>query len=132
MRVWVQAVSLRQRAGMARVALSGQKVAFVVAEEGFHDAEGSGRDDLCSRMTKIGMAATQLSEAELADIEAKIEAMLDAKVIRYGDAAYAQLATTCPDVLRAGGSDGSASCHNVNATGAPPSATTPSGPTTQS
>ncbi len=27
--------------------------------------------------------------------------------IRYGDAAYAQLATTCPDELRAGGSDGS-------------------------
>jgi len=27
--------------------------------------------------------------------------------IRYGDAAYAQLATTCPDELRAGGRDGS-------------------------
>jgi KaiC/GvpD/RAD55 family RecA-like ATPase len=52
-------------AGMAKVALSGHKVAFVVAEEGFHDADGSGRDDLCSRMTKIGMAATGLSEAEL-------------------------------------------------------------------
>jgi KaiC/GvpD/RAD55 family RecA-like ATPase len=52
-------------AGMARVALTGQKVAFVVAEEGFHDDAGSGRDDLCSRMTKIGMAATGLSEAEL-------------------------------------------------------------------
>lgn len=50
-------------AGMARVAQGGQKVAFVVAEEGFHDAEGSGRDDLCSRMTKIGMAATGLDEA---------------------------------------------------------------------
>jgi RecA/RadA recombinase len=53
-------------AGMARVALTGQKVAFVVAEEGFHDAEGSGRDDLCSRMTKIGMAATGLDEATFA------------------------------------------------------------------
>ena len=54
-------------AGMARVALTGQKVGFVVAEEGFHDAEGSGRDDLCSRMTKIGMAATGLDEAALAE-----------------------------------------------------------------
>jgi KaiC/GvpD/RAD55 family RecA-like ATPase len=50
-------------AGMANVALRGDKVAFVVAEEGFHDTEGSGRDDLCSRMTKIGMAATGLDEA---------------------------------------------------------------------
>jgi KaiC/GvpD/RAD55 family RecA-like ATPase len=53
-------------AGLSRVALTGSKVAFVVAEEGFHDQEGSGRDDLCSRMTKIGMAATGLDEAELA------------------------------------------------------------------
>jgi KaiC/GvpD/RAD55 family RecA-like ATPase len=52
-------------AGLARVALGGSKVAFVVAEEGFHDQEGSGRDDLCSRMIKIGMAATGLDEAEL-------------------------------------------------------------------
>jgi KaiC/GvpD/RAD55 family RecA-like ATPase len=52
-------------AGMCRVAKAGQKVAFVVAEEGFHDVEGSGRDDLCSRMTKIGMAATGLTEDEL-------------------------------------------------------------------
>jgi len=49
-------------AGLARVAAAGEKVAFVVAEEGFHDSEGSGRDDLCSRMTKIGMAATKLGE----------------------------------------------------------------------
>jgi KaiC/GvpD/RAD55 family RecA-like ATPase len=49
---------------LARVAQSGIKVAFVVAEEGFHDKAGSGRDDLGSRMTKIGMAATKLSEAE--------------------------------------------------------------------
>ena len=54
-------------AGLARVALTGTKVAFVVAEEGFHDTAASGRDDLCSRMTKIGMAATGLSEAELAE-----------------------------------------------------------------
>jgi KaiC/GvpD/RAD55 family RecA-like ATPase len=51
-------------AGLARVALSGMKVALVVAEEGFHDEEGSGRDDLCSRMVKIGMAATGLNEAD--------------------------------------------------------------------
>jgi hypothetical protein len=47
------------------VALAGKKVAFVVAEEGFHDESGSGRDDLCSRLVKIGMAATGLSEADL-------------------------------------------------------------------
>jgi KaiC/GvpD/RAD55 family RecA-like ATPase len=52
-------------AGLAKVALTGTKVAFVVAEEGFHDQEGSGRDDLCSRMTKIAMAATGLDEDEL-------------------------------------------------------------------
>jgi KaiC/GvpD/RAD55 family RecA-like ATPase len=48
---------------LAIVAKSGTKVAYVVAEEGFHDEEGSGRDDLCSRMVKIGMAATELDEA---------------------------------------------------------------------
>lgn len=53
-------------AGLARVAHGGEKVAFVVAEEGFHDATDSGRDDLCSRMTKIGMAATGLDEKTLA------------------------------------------------------------------
>jgi KaiC/GvpD/RAD55 family RecA-like ATPase len=52
-------------AGLSRVALAGSRVAFVVAEEGFHDQDGSGRDDLCSRMTKIGMAATGLDEGEL-------------------------------------------------------------------
>ena len=51
-------------ATIARVALTGIKVALVVAEEGFHDNAGSGRDDLCSRMTKIGMTATGLDEAE--------------------------------------------------------------------
>jgi RecA/RadA recombinase len=49
-------------AAIARVAAAGAKVAFVVAEEGFHDEEGSGRDDLCSRMVKIGMAVTGLKE----------------------------------------------------------------------
>ncbi len=51
-------------AGLARVAKSGEKVAFVVAEEGFHDADGNGRDDLCSRFTKIGMSATGLNEKD--------------------------------------------------------------------
>lgn len=51
-------------AGLAKVALSGQKVAYVVAEEGFHDAAASGRDDLCSRMVKIGMNVTGLDEKE--------------------------------------------------------------------
>ncbi len=50
--------------GLAHVAKSGQKVALVVAEEGFHTDEASGRDDLCSRLVKIGMAATGLSEEE--------------------------------------------------------------------
>ena len=49
-------------AGLCQVAASGEKVAFVVAEEGFHDPDGNGRDDLCSRMVKIGMAATGLNE----------------------------------------------------------------------
>src|SRR5512145_410746 len=50
---------------LARVALTGTRCAFVVAEEGFQDSADSGRDDLCSRLVKIGMAATGLSEAEL-------------------------------------------------------------------
>src|SRR5208283_4801493 len=45
-------------------AAAGKPVAFVVAEEGFHNDEDSGRDDLCSRMVKIGMSATGLSEAD--------------------------------------------------------------------
>lgn len=51
-------------AALAQVASHGEKVAFVVAEEGFHDEEGSGRDDLCSRMTKIGMKVTGLKEKD--------------------------------------------------------------------
>ncbi len=53
-------------AGLANVAAAGHKVAFVVAEEGFHDESGSGRDDLCSRLVKIGMAVTGLDEAAFA------------------------------------------------------------------
>jgi KaiC/GvpD/RAD55 family RecA-like ATPase len=49
---------------MARVAAEGHKVAYVVAEEGFHDEEGSGRDDLCSRMIKVGLQATGMKEKD--------------------------------------------------------------------
>ncbi|MCB9685787.1 MAG: AAA family ATPase [Alphaproteobacteria bacterium] len=52
-------------ATLLRVAATGTKVAFVVAEEGFHNAEGSGRDDLCSRMVKIGMQVCGMDEATL-------------------------------------------------------------------
>lgn len=51
-------------AGLSHVARQGQPVGFVIAEEGFHNDEDSGRDDLCSRLIKIGMAATKLSEAD--------------------------------------------------------------------
>jgi KaiC/GvpD/RAD55 family RecA-like ATPase len=50
-------------AGLARVAMGGEPVAFVIAEEGFHSDDDDGRDDLCSRMCKIGMAATGLDES---------------------------------------------------------------------
>jgi KaiC/GvpD/RAD55 family RecA-like ATPase len=49
-------------AGLARVAMAGENVAFVVAEEGFYNPPEFGRDDLCSRMVKIGMQATGLDE----------------------------------------------------------------------
>jgi KaiC/GvpD/RAD55 family RecA-like ATPase len=50
-------------AGLARVAQSGVPVGFVIAEEGFYNPPEFGRDDLCSRMTKVGMQATGLDEA---------------------------------------------------------------------
>ena len=50
-------------AGLTRVASDGTPVAFVVAEEGFHNDVAAGRDDLCSRLTKIGMSATGMDEA---------------------------------------------------------------------
>ena len=56
-------------AALSRVAATGKKVAFVVAEEGFHDEEGHGRDDLCSRLCKVGMTATGLNEK---DFETKV------------------------------------------------------------
>ncbi|NUM34110.1 MAG: hypothetical protein HUU50_06180 [Candidatus Brocadiae bacterium] len=49
---------------LCKVAYSGMRCAFVVAEEGFLDEKESGRDDLCSRLTKIGMKALSLSEAQ--------------------------------------------------------------------
>ena len=51
-------------AALCRVAYSGTRCAFVVAEEGFIDTQNSGRDDLSSRLTKIGMKALGLSEAK--------------------------------------------------------------------
>jgi len=51
-------------AALARVAMTGEKVAFIVAEEGFHDQTESGRDDLCSRMTKIAMQVTVTCKGE--------------------------------------------------------------------
>lgn len=53
-------------AALARVARGGTKCAFVVAEEGFQDDANSGRDDLCSRLVKIGTTATGLDEAAFA------------------------------------------------------------------
>jgi KaiC/GvpD/RAD55 family RecA-like ATPase len=51
-------------AGLARVAMTGVPSAFVIAEEGFYNPPEFGRDDLCSRLTKIGMRATGLGEEE--------------------------------------------------------------------
>jgi len=51
-------------AALCKVAMTGEPAAIVVAEEGFHTEDESGRDDLCSRLVKIGMAATGLSEAK--------------------------------------------------------------------
>ncbi len=49
-------------AALCLVAASGHRVGLVVAEEGFHDSEESGRDDLCSRMVKIGMTVTGITD----------------------------------------------------------------------
>ena len=53
-------------AGLSKVALTGMPVAFVIAEEGFYNPPEFGRDDLCSRMTKIGLKTTGLGEEEFA------------------------------------------------------------------
>jgi KaiC/GvpD/RAD55 family RecA-like ATPase len=54
-------------AALVTVARSGAKVGFVVAEEGFHNPEPAGRDDLCSRLVKLGMLVTGLDEEKLAE-----------------------------------------------------------------
>ncbi len=54
-------------AALVNVALAGHKVAFVVAEEGFHSDEDFGRDDLCSRLVKLGMQVSGLKEKAFAD-----------------------------------------------------------------
>lgn len=51
--------------GMARAAYRGLRVGLVVSEEKFQG--DNGRDDLCSRLTKLGMAATGLDEAQFRD-----------------------------------------------------------------
>jgi KaiC/GvpD/RAD55 family RecA-like ATPase len=56
-------------AALARAAHSGLKVGYVIAEEGFHSDTPTGRDDLCSRMVKIGMSATGL---DLDDFKAQV------------------------------------------------------------
>lgn len=58
-----QGKSRTAMSAIARLAAAGHKVAFVVAEEGFVDPAGSGRDDLASRLAKIAMATLGLDEA---------------------------------------------------------------------
>ncbi|MCB9398230.1 MAG: hypothetical protein H6510_10455 [Acidobacteria bacterium] len=57
-------------AGLIQCASRGEQVAYVIAEEGFHDAVQAGRDDLCSRLVKLGMNVTGL------DLEAFKEKVL--------------------------------------------------------
>ncbi len=52
---------------MVRVALGGTKCLFVIAEEGFLDEAGSGREPLSSRLVRIGMGVTGLSEADFTE-----------------------------------------------------------------
>ena len=47
---------------LTRIAASGVKCLFVVAEEGFLDESDSGRDPLASRLAKIGMATLGMKE----------------------------------------------------------------------
>ncbi len=51
-------------AALCKAAYDGVRCAFVVAEEGFLDERNSGRDDLCSRLTKIGMKVLGITEAQ--------------------------------------------------------------------
>jgi len=61
----MQMMQTMMAGGVAPMGMGGP-VAFVIAEEGFYNPPEFGRDDLCSRMTKIGMKATGLGEEEFA------------------------------------------------------------------
>jgi KaiC/GvpD/RAD55 family RecA-like ATPase len=52
---------------MVRVAQGGMKCLFVIAEEGFLDEAGSGREPLSSRLVRIGMGVTGLSEQDFTE-----------------------------------------------------------------
>lgn len=64
---------------LCKMAFSGVKSAFVVAEEGFIDDKNSGRDDLSSRLTKIGMKTLKLSEAQFQKKVAKNIAVIQSQ-----------------------------------------------------
>lgn len=64
---------------LCKVAHEGMRCAFIIAEEGFIDAEDSGRDDLCSRLTKIGMKSLDLSEAQFQKKVAKNIAVIQSQ-----------------------------------------------------
>lgn len=52
---------------MVRAIMKGIKTAYVVAEEGFFDQQGSGRNDLFSRFLQIAVYISGLSEQEFRD-----------------------------------------------------------------
>lgn len=52
---------------MVRAVMKGIKTAYVVAEEGFFDQKGSGRNDLFSRFLQIAVYISGLSEQEFRD-----------------------------------------------------------------
>jgi KaiC/GvpD/RAD55 family RecA-like ATPase len=63
-------------AALCKVAYQGMRSGFVVAEEGFIDTQESGRDDLCSRLTKIGMKVLGITEANFQKTVARNLAVL--------------------------------------------------------
>lgn len=63
-------------AALCKVAYQGMRSGFVVAEEGFIDSQDSGRDDLCSRLTKIGMKSLNITEANFQKTVARNLAVL--------------------------------------------------------
>jgi hypothetical protein len=52
---------------MINAVMKGIKTAYVVAEEGFFDTKGSGRNDLFSRFLQIAVEITGMSESEFRD-----------------------------------------------------------------